>query len=99
MSRAAPRLGAWLQQVRRRVRVRRGLLWMGAGLVVWAAASVALLLLARVEPLGWEEVVVVAALPVAAIGPFIAGLVQPLPLHLTARAADRARCAAGRSAG
>ena len=45
----------WLEQVRRRVRARRGIRSMVTALVVWGSASSLLLLAARVVPLGWER--------------------------------------------
>jgi len=69
---------------------------MGAGLVIWSASSLLLMLAARVWPLGWEETAVPISLPVAALGPFLAGLARPLPTDLVARAADRDLNAADR---
>ncbi|MDP9069334.1 MAG: hypothetical protein M3N53_13455 [Actinomycetota bacterium] len=95
-----PRLHAaletWLAQVRRRVRVRRGLLWMTAGAVAWGGAGAGVMLLARVRPLGWEEEVVLVSLPLALMVPFLAGALQKLPSELVARAADRDLAAADR---
>ncbi|MGH2734926.1 MAG: hypothetical protein ACRDKZ_05055 [Actinomycetota bacterium] len=82
-------LNSWLEKVRRRVRLRRALGWAVWAGLAWGALALALMIAARLSPLGWERRAAWWGLPVAIVVGFVLGATRRLPLVLAARAADR----------
>lgn len=81
-------LRAFVAAVRRRVRARRALLYAAGGLVLWGASAVALLVVARLAPLGWERPAAALLGPVLVGARVAVGLAKRLTPLLAARAAD-----------
>lgn len=83
------RLSRWLTPVSRRMRLRRGLRWGITALAAGAGLATALLAVARLIPLGWEQPVAATLVAAPALVGVLAGLSAPLKPSLVARAADR----------